>query len=356
MKYLKPNSHQIYQNFNTEFNHLNPKDIQEPDSGNSQNKSHSSKSFRHKKANSLHLPNYLPTNLPSQKIDNIITIWGSNNDPTNDDDENLTSFFHTKNNAVGQKFIEPSSVKIPKRFLFKSTMSIQTKSQSVQVYERQSNDFLYILDEKIKEISSLIKKEPNAYGLNTIKFNLSIIISLMETMKSNPNIDPIRLENVKNMFIDLLKEFQKKFEKIEESQSLLTTFQRIFKCLEAYISQHQGDDIILRVGSQEDLSKIEEKNTPRKKNSFSNPIIEKNPEFEWRTKLMKNGKYGNLSVQTKNLEEFRYIGNKKKIIAQEQQIVQRTLVDFLEDHIEIISTILCVLIIMLISTIFIFTN
>ena len=359
MKYIKTNAHKIYENLNTEDHHLNPKDTQEHDSGNSPNNLQNSKSFGHKKASSLQtLPNF-PNQLPSQKVDNIIHIWGSNNDPINYEDENLynNNSFYNNNNAKEPKFIEPSSVKIPKRLLFKSSMNIQTKCKSIMVYERQSNDFLSILQKKIKQISSILKKDSNAFGLNTIKFTLSITISLMETMKSNPNIDLIRLENVKNKFIHLLAEFQNKFPRIKESQSLVNSFQIIFKCLEAYISEHQSDDIILRVGSQEDLPETENKQTSEKKATLSNPFIERDPEFEWRTRLMKSKKFGNLTVQTKDLEDFRYIGDKKKINSQEQKIVQRkTLLEIVEEHSEIIITFICALIIMFTMIIYFFTR
>ena len=332
--------------------------VNESFSNEKQKNNKNSISFSHKKTNSLQVISNSFLNIlisPQKKplIDHKLDIGvGETSNYYQNDEENSNLHNSYLNNTNEMYFLKSEIEKLPyiNKLKMQSMVEImQAKSQSVQINEKKNHVFLQTLEEKTKEIEDILNKQAN-YKLHTMKLTLSIVLSLLDNLKNHPNLEISKLQAERSRFFNFSKEFEIKCRNFPESSSIMIFFEKIIKLLENYMSGHKTDDIILRVGSQEELKNLEINEKP----NYSNPFIESPEGLEWRTRIMKSEKYGKLKVQTKNLEEFRYIG-KKQNVQNVNNLLEAKIIIFCRENFEIIIGSICafmiavILIIMLLS-------
>lgn len=247
---------------------------------------------------------------------------------------------------------------------FNSMILYPLKNPLAELNEMHNKELLSVLNDKIKQISNLCNNGLSEEShRNLLKFNLIIVMRILEDLAQHPNINILELEFDKTFLFDLSSKFQSLFpEKTQESLSFFQSFAKISELFEKYISQHQKKDILLRVGSEEEFRGLEKNkesvHTFSPKHFHSNSFIELPKVLTGRTRIMKIEKYSALKVQTKNLEEFRYIGNRKIVNNNNNNNVQinedDSFTKFFKEHCEIIFAFGCVTVIVVTIILIIF--
>jgi len=220
--------------------------------------------------------------------------------------------------------------------LIKTMIEISSsQNESVKINKMKNKEFLQMLDEKTLEISKLIHAKIHSFQYNTLKFTLMILIRSLDRLTTYANLDIIKLDKIRMKFAEFQGILIKNLPKNTQSKNLKKDVKKIMMSLNEYTSQHLNNDIILRVGSLEDMKKLEEE-FEMKKNTFSIQIIKDPSEYDLRTRIMRSSKFAGLKVDTSNISAFRYLG--KKPVQNEVVIVEKkdTITDILEKNIVVI--------------------
>ena len=305
--------------------------------------------YKHRKSNSYSLLSSAGVTLSSPKDAHIIEIYGSNEPkyfkekiPTH---ERFGQF--AKSNPKPTKQL---SMMLPQKNLFQSMIDIgPSQNRSMKINEIRNKEFLKHLDENILELSKTLQNQTKVSQPNKIRFILMILDKLLNTLNTHSNVDLDHLNSIKQKISDLEGIFFQKFKPRQRSKSLLDLINKIKDCVEEYSGKHTKTDIILRVGSMENVEM--EVNDEFKKNTFSTQKIQDPEEFMLRTRIMKSKKYANLIVDTKNVAEFRYVQKPSQTQSQKSQKQQQSLYQVLKENAELIIVFLCAFIVVIVIVI-----
>ena len=304
--------------------------------------------YKIRKSNSYSLLSSAGVTLSSPKDAHIIEIYGAN-----EQKEKITTY----EQQFGQfakcnpKPTKQLSMMLPQRNPFIQSMIDIGPSQnrSVKINEIRNQEFLKHLDENILELSKTLQNQTKVSQPNKIRFILMILDKLLNTLNTHSNVDLDHLNSIKQKISDLEGIFFQKFKPRQRSKSLLDLINKIKDCVEEYSGKHTKTDIILRVGSMENVEM--EVNDEFKKNTFSTQKIQDPEEFMLRTRIMKSKKYANLIVDTKNVAEFRYVQKPSQTQSQKSQKQQQSLYQVLKENAELIIVFLCAFIVVIVIVI-----
>ena len=260
-------------------------------------------SFSKKKTKSLEfisksLLNVNVSNSPQKKKTNgdcYIAIWGINFNNYYQNYEEINQLHNPSLNDTNGRELKVKMQSMKE--------IIQGENQS---FHSQEKEFLQNLEEKTQEIEDLLISRKFDYHLQSMKLSLSVFLHLLDHLKYHPNVEITKLQEERTRFYNFLKDFEEKCRNYPESSSIMVLFEKIIKFLEKYMSGYKTEENILSFSSEDNLKCID---INRKLNE-SNSFIESPKTVGLHTRIIKKAKYGNLKVQTKNLEEFRDFGKK----------------------------------------------
>lgn len=306
--------------------------------------------YKYRKSNSYSLLSSAGVTSSSPKDAHTIEIYGANEQKNFK--EKITTYEQFGQFAkCNPKPTKQLSMMLPQRTPFiQSKIDIgPSQNRSVKINEIRNQEFLKHLDENILEFSKTLQNQTKVSQPNKIRFILMILDKLLNTLNSHSNVDLDHLNSIKQKISDLEGIFLKKFKPHQRSKSLLDLINKMKDCVEEYSGKHTKTDIILRVGSMENVEM--EVNDEIKKNTFSSQKIQDPDEFLLRTRIMKSKKYANLKVDTKNVAEFRYVQKPSQTQSQKSQKQQQSLYEVLSENAELIFVFLCAFIVVIVIVI-----
>ena len=260
----------------------------------------------------------------------IIDIRGAGkNNSYRNDVENYNSFNKYLNHAKEGEILKKNSLNFPIHITnFKKIQSmmgkIEGKNQNLQILET--------LEKKTQEIENLLNAQQDDCQLHTMKLALSIVLHLLDPLKYHLNLEISKLQQEKSRFYNFWKDFEVKYKNYPESGSITVFFEKILKLLENYMLGCKTQDVVLTIGSLDDLKFIDGST----KITSSNTFIESPDELKLNKRIKKNEKYKNLKVQTKNLEDFRYIGQKSQTIQKSTGSFESCFINAFQENSDII--------------------
>lgn len=353
MNFILPKKREAYENLNTLeriFNSQNQSDHLNGsvDIGQKQ-PILSPQIYKHRKSNSYSLLSSAGVTLSSPKDAHIIEIYGNN------DSKNFKEKITTNEQQFDQfgkfkpKPTKQFSMMLPQinnPFIQSMIDIAPSQNRSVKINEIRNQEFLKHLDENILELSKILQNQSKVSQPNKIRFILLILDKLLNTLNSHSNVDLVHLNSIKQKISDLEGIFLKKYKPHQRSSSLLNLINKMKDCVEEYSGKHTKTDIILRVGSMENVEI--EVNDEFKKNTFSTQKIQDPEEFMLRTRIMKSTKYANLKVDTKNVAAFRYVQKPSQTQSQKSQKQQQSFYEVLSENAELILVFLCAFIVVIV--------